>query len=93
MIIAKKQLKLTPKKMSSLFTLFTIILTMVVLISISLFLYKNFYQAITQTKEILVLREKVALDTVDIKKFDSIIDKLSKKTSVKELLNIASPFR
>lgn len=93
MIITKKQLKFTPKKISSLFTTVIIFLTIVVLIFISLFLYKNFYQAIAQTKEILILREKVALDTVDMEKFDSIINKLTKKTAPKELKNIISPFR
>jgi len=89
----KQQLKLTPKKISSWLTLVIIILTLIILIFISLFLYKNFYQTITQAKEILILREKVALDTVNMEKFNLIIDKLAKKTAPKQLGNIISPFR
>lgn len=66
---------------------------MIILALITFFLYKNFYQTITQTKEILILREKVALDMVNIEKFNSIIDKLTKKTAPKELNNITNPFR
>jgi len=93
MIITKKPLKLTPKIISSWLTLIIIILTLVILIFISLFLYKNFYQTITQTKEILILRKKVALDTINMEKFNLIIDKLAKKTAPKQLDNIISPFR
>lgn len=93
MIITKKQLKLTPKKISSLFTMIIIGLTIAVLILISTFLYKNFYQAIAQTKEILILREKVALDTIDMVKFDRIINNLTTKTAAKGLISITSPFR
>lgn len=64
-----------------------------ILIIISVFLYKNFYQIITQTKEILVLREKVALTAVDMAKFDLIINRLTKKTLPQKSDNIISPFR
>jgi hypothetical protein len=89
----KKQIKLTPKKLSSLMATAIIFITLIILIFVSLFLYKNFYQTITQTKEILLLRQKVATDTVDMKKFNVIIDRLTKKTMPKELKNIISPFR
>ena len=92
-MIIKKPLKLIPKKISSWLTLIIIILTLVILVLISLFLYKNFYQTITQTKEILILREKVALDTINLEKFNLIIDKLAKKTAPKQLGDIISPFR
>lgn len=92
-MIIKKQINLTPRKISSWLTIVTIILTIVILILVSLFLYKNFYQTITQTKEILVLKEKVAFYAVDMKKFDLIIDKLTKKTLPKGPSNVVSPFR
>lgn len=88
-----KPIKLTPKKLSSLSATAIIIITLIILIFVSLFLYKNFYQTITQTKEIIILREKVAVDTVNIDKFDVIMDKLVKKTMPIELKNIISPFR
>jgi len=92
-MMIKKQIKLTPKKLSSLMATAIIFITLIILIFVSLFLYKNFYQTITQTKEILLLRQKVATDTVDMKKFNVIIDRLTKKTMPKELKNIISPFR
>lgn len=56
-------------------------------------MYKNFYQTITQTKEIVILRKEVAPYAVDMEKFNSIIDQLTKKTLPKKLDNIISPFR
>lgn len=88
-----KLIKLIPKKLSGLTTTAIIFITLVIIISLSLFLYKNFYQAITQTKEIIILREKVALDTVNLEKFNIIMNKLAAKTRPNELKNIISPFR
>lgn len=86
-------IKLTPKKLSGLATAAIIFVTLIILIFLSLFLYKNFYQAITQTKEILILREKVAIDTVNMEKFNIIMNKLAAKTRPHKLKNIISPFR
>lgn len=88
-----KLIKLIPKKLSGLTTTAIIFITLVIIISLSLFLYKNFYQAITQTKEIIILREKVALDAVNLEKFNIIMNKLAAKTRPNELKNIISPFR
>lgn len=88
-----KTIKLTPKKLSSLTATAIIFITLTTLIFVSLFLYKNFYQTITQTKEIIILREKVAIDTVNIEKFNIIINKLAEKIAPNELKNIVSPFR
>lgn len=92
-MITKKQINLTPRKISNWLTVIIILLTIAMLILVSLFLYKNFYQTITQTKEILILKEKVALYTVDMEKFNLIIDKLTKKTLLKEPTNVTNPFR
>lgn len=91
--IIKKPIKLTPKKLSSLTATAIIVITLVILIFVSLFLYKNFYQTIAQTKEILILREKVAIDTVNMEKFNIIMNKLTEKTKPNELKNIINPFR
>jgi len=88
-----KPIKLTPKKLSSLTAMAVILITLTILIIVSLFLYKNFYQTITQSKEIIILREKVAIDTVNMEKFNIIINKLTEKTTPQELKNIISPFR
>lgn len=93
MIIKIKPIKLTPRKLSSLTTTAIIVITLVILIFVSTFLYKNFYQTITETKEIMILREKVAIDTVNMAKFNIIMNKLAEKTKPNELINIISPFR
>jgi len=92
-MMTKKQINFTPKTISSWLTVIVVFATIVILIIVSLFLYNNFYQAITQTEEIFILREKVAIDTIDIKKFDLIIERLTKKTAPGEFKNIVSPFR
>ncbi|MFH1583012.1 MAG: hypothetical protein ABIB72_01690 [Candidatus Falkowbacteria bacterium] len=91
--IIKKPIKLTPKKLSGLTATAIILMTLVILIFVSLFLYKNFYQIIVQTKEIIILREKVAIDTVNMEKFNIIMDKLTEKTKPNVLKNIINPFR
>lgn len=92
-MIIKKQIKLIPRKIAAWMAAVIIFLTIIILILVSIFLYKNFYQAIVQTKEILILREKVALDAVNLEKFNLIIEKLTKKTAAKELNNVTDPFR
>ncbi|MDD4900698.1 MAG: hypothetical protein PHS62_01130 [Patescibacteria group bacterium] len=91
-MVIGKQIKITPKKISRWLTMATIALSVIILISVSSFLYNNFYQTITQSKEVLVLREKVALSTIDMEKFNVIINKLKKKIISKELSNIYNPF-
>ncbi|MFA5359415.1 MAG: hypothetical protein WC349_00435 [Patescibacteria group bacterium] len=87
-----KPIKLTPKKLSSLTATAIILITLMILICMSLFLYKNFYQTITQSKEIIILREKVAIDTVNIEKFNIIMEKIEKKITPDTPKNITSPF-
>jgi hypothetical protein len=89
----KKNIELTPKKLSGLTAGVIVVMTIIVSALISSFLYKNFYQTITGSREIIILREKVAIDTVNLEKFNLVIDKLIKKTKAKELNNIISPFR
>lgn len=88
-----KPIKLTLKKLSGLTAAAVILVALIILISLSLFLYKNFYQAVTQTKEILILRQKVAIEAVNLEKFNIIINKLAEKTKPRELKNVKNPFR
>jgi len=55
-------------------------------------LYKNFYQIITQSEEILLLRQKVVIETVDMDIFEEVIEKIEKKTNFKKPINIRSLF-
>jgi len=58
-----------------------VILTTGVTSSLGSFLYKNFYQTITQSEEIILLKKEVAPDAIDIKEVENIINNLNKKTT------------
>ncbi|MEK7202800.1 MAG: hypothetical protein AAB653_00580 [Patescibacteria group bacterium] len=58
-----------------------------------LFLYKNFYQVITQAKDIIILKEKVAIKTIDMNEFNKVIDKLDQKIILPKIIsNLNNPF-
>jgi len=61
---------------------------------LSVFLYKNFYQTITYAKEIIVLKEKVAPETVNLEKFNEVLDKIEKKVTPETIdwQGIKNPF-
>jgi hypothetical protein len=86
-----KSIIFTPKKISSLLAIFIACFALTAIIFVSSFLYKNFYK--TPLDKILELGDKVILDKINMKKFDSIMDKLATKTTASELKNITSPFR
>lgn len=65
---------------------------LIVLMFMSSFLYKNFYQTITESGVILALKSQVASEMVDIKKFDIIMEKFKKKTSVSKEKITRNPF-
>jgi len=88
----KFKVKITPKKIS-FWSYFLIIMASISIFShLSLFLYENFYQAITQSKEILILREKVAIRSINIKKFNDVMEKIKQKTASREIEQINNPF-
>jgi len=87
-----KNLKLTPRRITFWFYFIVFVVTIIILILIALFLYRNFYLSITQSKEITVLREKVVIETVNIDKFNSIIDRLEKKTKTKKVSGVNNIF-
>ncbi|MFA5021458.1 MAG: hypothetical protein WC508_00040 [Patescibacteria group bacterium] len=76
----------------------TIVILITFLISIgflSLFLYKNFYQTITQSQEIVVLRAEVSPYTINVEKFRTALTALDKKFSAPDKINwaeIKNPF-
>lgn len=71
-----------------------IILIMGVLITLGLFLYKNFYQTITQSEEIILLKQEVAPDTINMKKVEAILKALEEKTTTTNIIwqEIKNPF-
>ncbi|MBA3047433.1 hypothetical protein KKC83_04050 [Patescibacteria group bacterium] len=86
------KIKFTSKKTFFWLYIIIIILSISALSYNTFFLYKNFYQVITYFEEIIVLKEKVAVETVDIEKFNVITEKINKKTNRRELDKISNPF-
>lgn len=81
----------------SLKYLYVLILLLLIGLSgiLGLFLYKNLYQTIAQTEEIMILRQEVAPDIIDMKRVEAILESLNKKTTTTEEINwqeIKNPF-
>jgi uncharacterized membrane protein YqiK len=72
-------LKATSGRLLLYFYSSIVIIGVIVFIFASLFLYKNFYQTITRSQEILVLRREVAVEDIDMNKFDEIVKKIEIK--------------
>ncbi len=59
------------------------------------FLYKNFYQTITQSEEIILLKKEVAPDIINIDKVERVLQLLTTKTAPELTINfdnIKNPF-
>lgn len=83
--------KITTRKISRMIYLLIICIIIIIIVFASTFLYTNFYQTITQSKEVLILQQKVVVETVDINKFNQIIEKLTIKLP-RKIGNIRNPF-
>ncbi|MBI4812030.1 hypothetical protein HY798_01065 [Candidatus Falkowbacteria bacterium] len=86
------KIKITPQKINFYFFLSIITIIIIILFLISLFLYKNFYQTITQSEEVLILRGQLAFETIDINKFEEVIEKIKQKTASREPGSVNNPF-
>lgn len=91
-LMKKIEIKIAPRKIIIYSYFLIAIITAVTILYTSLFLYKNFYQTITQSEEIIALRAVVAVESIDIKKFDRIIKKIENKTVARPSLKINNPF-
>ncbi len=88
----KLKFKITPKRITFWFCFLIIIASLFVFGCVSLFLYENFYQTITQSKEILILQKEVAIEAINMKKFEDIMEKIKQKTSLREIEKFSDPF-
>lgn len=76
------------------------IVTLIIIIGfiavLGYFLYKNFYQTITQAEEIILLKKEVAPEAIDTNKVDRVLEALEQKTtttpSVVNLGDLKNPF-
>lgn len=51
------------------------------LVTMTLFLYQDFYQTITQAEMVTILRSQVASEAINIKIFEEVLKKIDAKTS------------
>lgn len=88
----KQEIKISSKKI--IFYTYSIIFLLITagLINASYFLYKNFYLSINRSEEIIFLRKKVAIQSIDIRKFDEIIKNISAKEKLNEKEFANNPF-
>ncbi|NUM25164.1 MAG: hypothetical protein HUU49_00900 [Candidatus Buchananbacteria bacterium] len=73
--------------------IFVLLLTALALLGS--FLYRNFYQTIAQSEEIILLKKEVAPDIIDINKVETVLNRLNKKSSTTDDINfdvITDPF-
>lgn len=89
----KLKITITQQKINYYLYFGVITIAIVVLILTTSFLYKNFYKTITQSEIILILRSQVASEMVNMEKFETIIEKLDKKTVLRELKITRNPFK
>ena len=57
-----------------------------------IFLYNDFYQTIVQAKIVVVLRQEVAVENIDIKRFNQILSKHDYKTTQLIPIVVPDPF-
>ncbi|MFH1522272.1 MAG: hypothetical protein ABIE43_00455 [Patescibacteria group bacterium] len=79
------KLKISSSKIFFYFYSLIIFISLIIFVLVFLFLYKNFYMTITQSEEIITLRREVALDDIDMDKFEKITKEYKEKTKPRSL--------
>ena len=79
------KIKISYNKIFRYLTLLLIFVSIITIVFVGYFLYKNFYQTITQSDEILNLRREVALEDINMDKFEKIIKKIEEKVKLRSI--------
>jgi hypothetical protein len=74
------------------FYLLTIVIILVAIVSLTKFLYGNFYETLTQAKKIEILRNEVPLESVNLKQFEEAENRLNTKLNYSPTLPAKDPF-
>jgi uncharacterized membrane protein len=80
------------QKISRYFYLLTVVIILILLFFATKFLYDKFYLSITQSREVIVLKEKIAPETIDLSAFESILNNIKTKTERKNSEINSNPF-
>ena len=93
--ISKKSMGLNLNSIIKVFPLISVIISLVSLVYISFFLYKNFYQTITHAQTIEILRGQVSIIKIDTELYEKITKNLEKRknTDFIELSELKNPFQ
>lgn len=86
------KIKIETKKIIYYIFIFFIISCLASLFFVYYFLYKNFYLSIIKVDEIVILKDKVAIESLNIVKFNNVIKKINEKTANKDFEKIKNPF-
>ena len=83
------KLLLSTKTIYALF----ILVSLVALSYLGWFIYTNFYQTITQAEEIVLLKQEVAPDIIDIDDVNEVINKINGRSAKENInQNLKNPF-
>ena len=73
-----------------------VIIVLAVLVQLGYFMYKNFYQVILQSEDIILLRQEVAPESIDFNKVSQVLEKLENKKNLAETVlapeDLTDPF-
>lgn len=86
------KIKIETKKLVYYFFILFIVFCLASLFFVYYFLYKNFYLSIIKVDEIVILKDKVAIESLNIAKFNNVIKKINEKTANKDFEKIKNPF-
>ena len=85
--------KINPKKTIGLIRVLIIFIILGLLGASGYFLYKNFYQVVSESEEVSKLKRNISIESVDIKTFESVTKKLKEKQTLKDVNTIKDPFK
>lgn len=64
------------------------IMAIISFIILGQFLYKNFYLTITQAQDIVILRQEVAPDSINVERVNKVLDLIDKKIEAEKPQNL-----
>lgn len=88
----KINIKFSTKKIIFYIYSFTFLCVVIVLSLTSIYLYNNFFQSVTLSDQVLSLKKVVSSQMVNLQKFNTVMDKIGKKTASSTQQKINNPF-
>jgi hypothetical protein len=89
----KNKFKLSSKKIIKYVMILFFLVSLFLTFYTASYLYNNFYLVITQSEQLVLLKERVSIDTINIKKFESIINNIENKANFPAYQDLKNIFR